>query len=109
MRSATESPGSSEPTRITGLAGDFVSVRLVYVVDFGTEIEAEASINDGLVTASIPPQEEDLVRFRLIGKSSEGVEGTWPIVGDGMRYGGTVAKASFGSHRFTDIKTVHAR
>lgn len=90
----TESPESSEPIRITGLAGDFVSVRLVYVVDFGTEIEAEASINDGLVTASIPPQEEgSLVRFRLIGESSEGVEGTWPIAGDGMQYGGTIVQS----------------
>ena len=67
---------------------------LVYVVDFGTEIEAEASINDGLVTASIPPQEEgSLVRFRLIGESSEGVEGTWPIAGDGMQYGGTIVQS----------------
>ena len=49
------------------------------------------------------------MRFRLIGESSEGVEGTWPIAGDGMQYGGTIVQTCHGIHWFTDIKTVHAR
>ena len=104
--SYTVHPEKSDPIRITGAAGDFVSVRLVYVVDFGTEVEVEAAISNGLVTALIPPQEEgSLVRFRLVGESSEGVEGTWPIAGDGMRYHGTVVQSDLsGSNKLPILR-----
>ena len=87
----TESPESSEPIRITGLAGDFVSVRLVYVVDRHRD-EAEASINDGPVTAPPSTGRGPWCDF-VLQENPPMSEGERPIAGDAARYGGTIVQS----------------
>ena len=88
-------PGSSDPIEVSARVPDAVSVSLVYVVDFGDEVvidaDIDAAVDDGRFSASIPPQPPgSLVRFRLVGEDVDGVVGSWPRAGDGMRYAGTV-------------------
>lgn len=92
--SATVSPTATQEMQVSATIRDGGDATLSYKIGFADDVEvAMRATTQGVVTAIIPTQAAgSLVRYKM--SSTEGTTvGTWPRMGDGMVYRGTVVQS----------------
>jgi len=86
----TVSPEAGAPVVVTAQVSNAEAASISYVIGFGAPTTIDAPVVDGAIQATIPGQRAGtLVRYRLEGRSTREVIGTWPRQGDGASYTGT--------------------
>jgi hypothetical protein len=91
--SATVSPTATQDMTVTAMVRDGGDPTLTYKIGFDNDVDvAMRATTSGVYSATIPAQAAgSLVRYKLL-STNDATAGTWPRMGDGMVYRGTVVQ-----------------